>query len=303
MLALSLAYAYACAFHDGIVLAIEEPESHLHPLAQQWLAQRLRQLASDGLQLVITTHSAHFLDLTALPGLVLVKKNGGCTTVVQRTAPEIVSECVATGAPSERTTEENILSFYAASAVPEILEGFFARAVILVEGPTESLTMPILMRRMGFDHARSGVAVIPVGGKGNLGKWKRLFEAYAIPTYLVFDNDSRNDPGGARRLDALAAMTIPENRRLALVASTDWIIEDRFSVFGGNFESTMRQNFATYAALEAAAKAQGVESKPFTGRWVAERLPLDENTDGCRRLSHLVDMIRRWCLSETVTDA
>lgn len=294
VLALSLAYAYASAFHEGILLVIEEPESHLHPLAQQWLAQRLRQIASDGLQLVITTHSAHFLDLMALAGVVLVRKAGGRTIVVQRTVAELVAKCVESGASADRTTEANILPFYTANATPEILEGFFARAVVLVEGRTESLALPILWRRLGFDHAKAGVAIIPVGGKGNLGKWRRLFEVYDIPTYIVFDNDSGHDPGGARRLDALAATMIPEERRAALVATSEWIIEDRFSVFGHDFESTMRQFFPRYTDLETEAQAEGVEAKPFIARWVAERLPLDTDTDGRRKLSSLVEMVRAW---------
>jgi len=301
ILALSLAYAYASAFHEGIILVVEEPESHLHPLAQQWLAQRLRQMASDGLQLVVTTHSAHFLDLISLPGVALVRKINGRTIVIQRSTAELVAQCVAAGAPAARTTEANILPFYAANAVPEILEGFFARAVVLVEGRTEALALPVLWRRLGFDNTKVGIAVIPVGGKGNLGRWRRLFEAYHIATYVVFDNDSRHDPNGSRRLDALAAMLVPEERRSHVISTTDWVIDDRFSVFGDNFEHTMRQFFPTYSDLERLALAEGVEAKPFVARWVAERLPLDGDHDGCNRLRRLVERVRAWSMSGSDT--
>ncbi len=59
-MALVFAHAYARAFYGGIILVIEEPEAHLHPLAQEWLARKIHQMAADGLQIVITTHSPHF---------------------------------------------------------------------------------------------------------------------------------------------------------------------------------------------------------------------------------------------------
>ncbi len=225
ILALSLVYSYAHAFHEGMLLVIEEPESHLHPLAQQWLARRLRTMADDGLQLAVTTHSSHFVDLLSLPNLVLVRKGSDGTYVTQVSAEKLVAECIKTGAPSTRTTAENILPFYAAIATPEILEGIFARAIVLVEGRTEALALPELWRRLKFDHTQHGVAIIPVGGKGNLAKWKRLFEAYGIPCFIIFDNDISDDSSGNKRKDALFALSVPGNKHDELIGSSDWIVD------------------------------------------------------------------------------
>src|SRR6266511_2807747 len=44
ILAIAFAHAYATAFHGSsrtLILVIEEPEAHLHPLAQRWVAQHL----------------------------------------------------------------------------------------------------------------------------------------------------------------------------------------------------------------------------------------------------------------------
>ena len=53
MLAIAFAYAYAKVFGgSGLILAIDEPEAHLHPLAQDWLAVKLRHLAASEVQVV-----------------------------------------------------------------------------------------------------------------------------------------------------------------------------------------------------------------------------------------------------------
>jgi putative ATP-dependent endonuclease of OLD family len=124
ILALAFAYAYAKAFHGGIVLVIEEPEAHLHPLAQQWLAQRLRSKCSEGLQVLITTHSPAFVSVEGLEGLVLVYKENGSTLVRQLTCGDIVKRCVEPGTPAASITQDNILSFFAANATTELLSGF-----------------------------------------------------------------------------------------------------------------------------------------------------------------------------------
>lgn len=74
LLSLCFAHAYAKAFHGGIVLVIEEPEAHLHPLAQKWLAKRLDEYCQDGLQILITTHSPSFVNINNLEGMVRVFK-------------------------------------------------------------------------------------------------------------------------------------------------------------------------------------------------------------------------------------
>ncbi|AEB11861.1 ATP-dependent nuclease [Marinithermus hydrothermalis] len=210
VLALAFAYAYARAFHGGILLVVEEPEAHLHPLAQRWLARRLRSRCQQGLQVLLTTHSPAFVSIEGLEGLVLVYKEEGSTRVRQLSRADLVQKCIHMGAPSNRVNEGNILPFYAANATSDILSGFFARVIVLVEGQADELALPILFAKRGFDVEREGVAILGVGGKGNLAKWYRLFSAYGLPCYIVFDNDARDDNSGTKRRDALRAVGITD---------------------------------------------------------------------------------------------
>lgn len=301
ILALSFIEAYAKAFHDagGLVLVIDEPEANLHPLAQDWLARKLRDLAASGVQVVITTHSPAFLDIAGLPGLVLVRKTDGCTETIQLDETDLASFCRDHGAP--RASAENILGFYAAAATEEILSGFFARKIVLVEGPTESAALPVYLERVGLIPAKEGIAVIAVHGVGNLAKWWRLFSAYHIPTYVVFDNDARDDKDGVKRSNLLATLGVPENRHADYMASTDWVIEDRFCVFGGDFELTMRAGFQPeYEVLEDDARALhgfGQDSKPLLARHVAQQLTLDAFPEARARVVRLAEAITR-CSAE-----
>jgi putative ATP-dependent endonuclease of OLD family len=275
ILAMAFAHAYAKAFHGGILLVLEEPEAHLHPLAQRWLASRLNQMCEGGLQIIVTTHSPAFIDITNLEGLALVRKELGETKIVQISIADLLNRCTQTGAPPERTTAENILPFYAANATNDILEGFFAKLVVLVEGPTESLSLPIYLKKCGLDLAREGVAVIAVHGKGNLGKWRRLFVSFGIECYIIFDNDAGDDSEGRKRLDALRSAGLSSEKGSDLLGASDWVVEAEFAVFGADFEKTLRQFLPGYVEAEAEAKASGIDSKPFAARFAAERISYD----------------------------
>lgn len=281
ILALGFAYAFAAAFAaegSGLVLVIEEPEAHLHPLAQEWLSSQLNRFAEAGVQIVITTHSPTFLDLRNLDAVVLVRKDdtGLATSVKQLRVEDIAAFCRTHGAAKAESA--SILDYYDVASTPALQAGFFARGVILVEGPSDEFAVPILLRKLGVDLTRAGIDCISVGGKGNLAKWWRLFSAYDIPTYLIFDNDKSDDGDSAKRCDVLRTLGVPDADQAPFLAATSLVVEDRFAVFGGSYERTMRDLVPGYVELETTCtNTYGSLGKPFVARWVAEQLgPLDE---------------------------
>jgi len=271
ILALAFAHAYAKAFHGGVLLAIEEPESHLHPLAQEWLAKKIEKMCFDGMQVILTTHSVAFVNILYLSNLVLVRKNAEGTLIVQKTKSQLVDYCRKHGVPESRTNEENIGEFYNANANKQILEGFFSRKIVLVEGPTESLSLPIYLEAVGLDTRREGIAIIPVQGKGNIAKWWRLFTAFEIPVYVIFDNDKDDDEDGKKRRDILNTIGVANHNDFLKV--TDIQIQNQFAIFGNDYETCMRNLFDHYSEYESQARDL-IDSgaKPFTARFVARKL-------------------------------
>lgn len=292
VLAIAFAHAYAKAFHGGIFLIIEEPEAHLHPIMQRWLSRRIHEMSEDGLQILMTTHSPAFVDLLNLEGLVLAKKGSNGTYTIQKTAGDLAKHCIDKGVPEDLIDEATILSFYKAHATEKILSGFFAKKVILVEGPTEKLALPEYFRQVGFDLLERGVEVLSVGGKGDLAKWWRLFTLYEIPTYIIFDNDADDDDNESRRKDALGALNVDNNQIEAVIQSDEWLIEDKYSVFGVDFETTLRQLIPEYESFESEAKKYiDSKSKPLIARYAARKTHLERYHSAHSKFAELADRI------------
>jgi putative ATP-dependent endonuclease of OLD family len=279
ILALSFAHAYAKCFKDksSLILILDEPEAHLHPLAQKWLARTLFSMVTDGLQIVITTHSPYFIDLNYLEGLYLVRKENNATKVINKSRGELAKFCTETGAT--KANEQTIIQFFSKSATSNILKGLFASKVVLVEGMTEELTLPIYLEKVELDVLKEGIDIIGVGGKGELAKWWRLFTLFEIPCFIYFDNDIKDDKDGVKRKDALKSIGIHDEEIERLISSEDWNIEEKFCVFGKDFEETLRKTFSDYEGIEKKVKDELGDSKPLVAREVAREICAKFNSD------------------------
>jgi putative ATP-dependent endonuclease of OLD family len=293
LLALVFAHAYAKAFFGGIILVIEEPEAHLHPLAQKWLSRKITEMSDDGLQVVLTSHSPLFTDLLSLEGLVLAKKEDGATRVVQATVQELTDYCISKGASRTKTSPLNILPFYSSAATDETLAGFFAKKIVLVEGSSEVLSLPVYLKRAGLDVLREGIAIISVMGKGNLAKWYRLYSYFGIPVYVIFDNDSEHDQDTRKRTDILRTLGCRDEEVNLIIGISEWAISERYCIFGEKYESSLRQHLRGYQELEREARNQVGDSKPLVARHIAEKANFSDDDAFGRKLGELVVRIRQ----------
>ena len=300
ILAIAFAHAYATAFHGSsrtLILVIEEPEAHLHPLAQRWVAQHLRALArTEGVQVIVTTHSPAFVSVLDLEGLVLVRKEDGSSVVQQLTPTQLATHCQTLGA--DHATQDTILPFYDVAATNEILAGLFAREVVLVEGPTEAEALPTYLKRVKLDVVKEGIAILPVFGVGNLAKWFRFFSAYDVPVFVIFDNDTKDDAEKERRNDLFDALQLSRETSARLLNATIPAVEQHVAAFGVNFERTLRDLFGDeYASLEKeAAERFGLSqhaSKPLVARFVAEGIDQNHESEAWAFFAELAQAISK----------
>jgi putative ATP-dependent endonuclease of OLD family len=296
ILALSFAHAYAKSFlGQGLIFILDEPEAHLHPLAQKWLAKKMFKMAEDGLQIVLTTHSPYFVDLNYIEGINLIRKDSDTTFNINHKASSLFNHCLKTGSNPNKTKEDTIIPFYANNSTSHILSGFFANKIILVEGPTEELALPVYFERLRFDPTEFGIEILGVGGKGNLAKWWRLFTLYQIPTFICFDNDfKKDDEKGFKRKDALKAIGIKDNELDGILGINTWAISERFCVFGTDFETTLRASFADYSEFETQTiETLGSSSKNLIARETAKQINLNDESEGKTRMIELIELINK----------
>lgn len=159
--------------HWNKVLCVDHPELHLHPHAQRGLGLFIE--GSKESQVLIITHSPYFVNLN---------KNSSILRFVQKDAQTKIIE-----APQNYFTDDDFLKFEQFLDV-DIKELFFARKVLLVEGPTELGALPIFASQNGYNLDENGVSVINVGGKETFEIFVKLCVGFDIPYFIVADNDA-----------------------------------------------------------------------------------------------------------------
>lgn len=257
VLLMAFAKAYMQVFgSQSIVLILEEPEAHLHPLAQKWLKQYIYETCASGIQIILSTHSADFVDPMNLEGLVKVSKDDrGVTNLVQLTAQDLKNQCIADGVPSASISASGVADFYATKLMPDSLKGLFASKVLLVEGPTEYFSLPIYFSFEQFFLPEEDIEIVGCGGKGQIPAYYRLFKAYGIECFCLFDADSSK--GDNTAIESLLGIKINGSSAGEIVTDTG------YAYFEKDFETTMRAQIPKYADLETQAKdVYKVSGKP-----------------------------------------
>ena len=207
---------------EGNVLVLQEPELHLHPSSQRLLFNFLRERKTQN-QIFIISHSPFFVDGSEITNNIVVSLVSNKTTVI-KLAPNYFAD-----------TEKEKLKLRLRAEHKEFI---FARAVLILEGPTDAAAFPVFAKTLGFDFDKSNVYLMNVDGVENIPIFKKLVQGFKLPYVIIADSEYK---------------------------------ETDATILNPNFEGFLEQK--GFAKLFVEAKKEFGRSKPLAGKFVAERIP------------------------------
>lgn len=220
---------------------LEEPELYLHPQAQRALFDTLASLSESKNQVILCTHASALIDVERYKSICIVRKDDDARgTEICQCSDDIFS--------GDEKTDFN-LSYW---INPDRSELFFAKRVLLVEGPTDKTCIPLLAKRLGV--FRYDYTLIDCGSKDCIPLYANLLNKFKIPYVAIYDLDhqAHKAPDAIHSADKSTALIEASlNHSLSMSVVFDNDIEEELGMQAG-------QKSKPYAALVH------IESETFT---------------------------------------
>ena len=188
-----------------IILLIEEPELYLHPQLSKLFFDVLREFSKTD-QVIYSTHSPLFVDAYESHQVAIVSKQ----SVLEGTKVQTCDSDSFAG-----LTERKVFQGFS-KLNPAINELFFARRVLLVEGPEDLIAVTAVLQKLGKIKQRVEElewSVIPCGGKQSIPFFQRVLNAFNIAYSVLHDSDVEEGMNEAKR-----SITIKENEAIEELA-------------------------------------------------------------------------------------
>lgn len=210
----------ACASPVRLI-AIDEPELYQHPQRQRQILRSFEKMATDAsVRIVCGTHSPYFVRLKRADTLQILRKG---EKEARSTTRERLVRLMLPGNNSVEEGWRELSRWLDMSAARWVTEGFFARLVVITEGPGDRNMLLAAAHVMGINLEGKEITIIPAGSVNNIERFVHLFREFGIPTYVVWDRD-----GGESH---------KRNQRLASAPT-----EKKFT--GSLDKTTIKKNFA-----------------------------------------------------------
>lgn len=168
---------------DAIVLLVEEPELYIHPQLAKLFFDVLASFSATD-QVIYTTHSPVFVDAYEAERVGIVMKPDTAAGTSLRTCDKTAFDGL-----DDRRIFQGFTRL--SSSMNEL---FFAKRVLLVEGPEDVIAVTAVLQSAGRINRRTEElewSVISCGGKDCIPFFQRVLNAFAIPYSVLHDLDIR----------------------------------------------------------------------------------------------------------------
>ena len=176
---------------DINILFIEEPEAHTHPQLQYIFIKNIKALIKErlttdnhelGMQTIITTHSSHIVSECDFNDVRYLKKEG--TNSVVKNFNEL----------ERKYDNQEAFKFVKQYLTLSRSELFFADKAIFIEGDTERILLPAMMKKVDMEEATEtpllsqNISIIEVGNYAHL--FGKLISFLGIKALIITDIDA-----------------------------------------------------------------------------------------------------------------
>lgn len=203
------------------IIAVEEPESHLHPNAQKKLYSQISSMSG---QKIISTHSPYIAGASNISEIRNFYKN----EIVECGKIKILDS------ESIRKIERQVINTRG--------EIFFSKCLVLFEGETEEQALPLLFEKyFSTTSIELGVDFIGVGGFRNYLPFIRFAEDFKIPWIIFSDNDQNGTIKTSVQQQFTNSLTTKEEVEVVIFLNDTCDFEQQLIVDG--FQDEIKQVF------------------------------------------------------------
>jgi predicted ATP-dependent endonuclease of OLD family len=213
---------------DINLLFIEEPEAHTHPQMQYIFIKNIKNLLKDGikredgekkdLQYIISTHSSHIVAESDFDDIKYLKREGN--NIITKNLKDLEKEY------SDNHEDQNY-RFLKQYLTLHRAELFFAAKAIFIEGDTERILLPAMMKKIDQEYPENpllsqNISIIEVGNYSHI--FEKFIDFIGVKSLVITDIDSaKNDRKKCEVVDS----TITTNASLEFFYGTNRIADFR----------------------------------------------------------------------------
>jgi predicted ATP-dependent endonuclease of OLD family len=181
---------------EFLVVLIEEPEAHMHPQMQQVFISQIKEVLKDAqkdniyVQLVITSHSSHIISEAGIDlhkGFNRIRYFNKIDNIIKIQDFNFLKV----------TDDKRTFRFLKQYLTINKSDLFFADKVIMVEGTTERVLLPQMIKKIAISLQNEYITILEVGG-AYVHIFKELLEFIKVKTLIITDLDSVNAGNGEK---------------------------------------------------------------------------------------------------------